>query len=906
MLAELERWLRIAGHRLASLWRRGADDAELDEELLEHVERLAEQYRARGMPDAEALRRARAAMGGVTRRREEMRDARGFRLVTDLIQDLRYAARSLRRTPSFTAVAVTTLGCGIAAAALVFSLVDAALFRPPPFSGADRLMVINFTQHPATGGAWQTRWSWSRLRLLMEEAQSFDAIASSSNVVVTLTGAEEPEPLAVEIVSSRYFDVLGATLIRGRGFGPSDDDGATAAPLVVLGYRYWQDRFGGRDDVIGRTVQLNGIGVEVAGVAAPDFAGLSGEARAWLPVGMAPRVSYADYLVTNQNFITAIGRLRAGVGPAAAVAELAILGERIHAQVPSEVDRPDDRFGATAIALNQARIDRDTERALLLLGAAAGVLLLIACANVASLLLGRAAMRRREIGVRLAIGAGRGRLVRQLLGESGVLALAAGAVGVGLAAVAMPVLRIPATMARGSNFYGAIGEFATPVLDWRVLLFGVLASAATVVLTGLLPALRATRSDLVADLALTPRGGIAGRRIGLREAMVALQLAMSIILLVGCGLLLASYARVRETPVGFDPGRILTFMIRPSEVQYPPAAAPALIDRVLEEIARVPGVESASVDGCAPLASQCASALLRIVGRDAAGTAPGVFRHYVGPDHFRTLGVPVEEGRSLLPTDRAGTAPVVVINRAAATRFWPGGSPIGQRVWFDGAASYGTPDASAEIVGVVADVAYRPVDQGPPPPSFFTPYSQFTYASRMVLVRTAGDPLGVLPAVGRAVRRADPSLALFDVRTMDDRARVAWSKRGFQAQALAAIAGVALLLAITGVYAVTTYFVASRRREIGMQIALGASRHQVARASLAVTVRLGLAGVAIGLIGAATVAQLMRAVLYQTPALDPLVFGAVVLVLLVALIAATIGPVRRALRVDPMEVLRCD
>ncbi len=906
MLAELERRLRVAGLRLRSIWRGKRYDGELDDELHEHIERLTEQYRERGIPSAEARRRARAAMGGVTRQREEMRDARGFRPLADLGRDLRYAFRSLRRTPGFTTVAIGTLSVGIAAAATIFSLVDAALFRPPPFSGADRLMILNVTQQPATGGLWRMRWSWPRLRLLMEEAKSFQAIASSSNVVVTLTGGDEPEPLDLEIVSSRYFDVMGAPLARGRGFSRTDDDPSSAAPIVVLGHRYWRDRLESRADLIGSTVQLNGIAVVVVGVAAPGFAGLSGQAHAWLPVGLAPLVSYADYLDTNQNFITAIGRLRPGVRYAEADAELAVLGRRIHERIPSEADSPDDRFAASAMSLNQARVDGDTARALLLLAGAAGVLLLIACANVASLLLGRAATRRREIGIRLAIGADRRRVVRQLLAESGVLAVAAGGLGLGLAAGAMSVLRIPATAASWSNSFGAIGEFATPALDWRVVLFGIIVSATTVFLVGLVPAYRATRTDVVTDLTLTPRTGFAGRRLGLREAMVALQLGMAIVLLVGCGLLLASYARVRDTPVGFDPARLLTFMIRPSEVQYPPEAAGALIDRVLEEVGRVPGVEAASVDGCAPLASQCASALLRIVGQENAANPPGVFRHYVGPDHFRTLGIPVEEGRALLPTDRAGTPPVVVINRAAADRFWPGRSPIGQRVWFDGAASYGRPELSAEVVGVVADVAYRPVDQGPPPPSFFTPYSQFTYAHRMVLVRAAGDPRALVPAIGQAVRRADPSLALFDVRTMDERARSAWSKRSFQTMVLGAVASIALLLSVAGVYAVTTYFVASRRREIGMHLALGASRAQVTRASLGQTIRLGVAGIGLGLIGAVIVAQLMRAWLYQTPVFDPLVFGAVVLVLLIALVVATLGPVRRALRVDPMEVLRCD
>lgn len=825
-----------------------------------------------------------------------------------ILPDLRYAIRSLGRVPVFTAAAVVSLALGIATSTTVFSLVDAAILRPPPFPEPDRLMLLNTTQRTAAEGELRLRWSWPRFQLLDRSAGSFEGIASSSNVVLTISGGDAPEPLPVEIVSRRYLSVMGASLALGHGFGVSEDLPGAASPLVILGYDLWQRRFQGAPDVVGRVVVLNGVGMTVAGVAAPGFAGVSGLARAWIPAAIAPRVNYRDYLTTNQNFITVIGRLRRDVTEDAARAELHLLGQRIHAEQPSEVDSPEDRFSATLMTLNQARVDVVTRRALLLLAGAVGVLLLIACANVASLLLGRAAARRREIATRLAIGASRARLVRQLLIESGVLAVASGAFGLVVAAWAMAAVRIPPTVARGRNFFGAVGEFATPAMDWRVLGFTVLVCGCTVLLFGLVPALRATRTDLVADLkAGAPRYAGSGR-LGLREIAVALQLALSLVLMVGCGLLLTSYTRLREVRLGFEPAHLLTFMLRPSEIAYPAAAAPALLDRVLAEVERVPGVESATVDGCAPLTMQCADASLHVVGRPWANRAdaPTVQRHYVGPAHFQTLGVPVVHGRGLTAGDRAGQPHVVVINEAAAEKFWPNENPIGKRVWFDGAPAFGSADSSAEIVGIVGNTAYQPLDENPIQPDFFTPYAQFTYATRMMLVRTRGEPLALVSEVAAAVRHADPALPLFDVQTMEGRARLSWSKHSFQTALLAIIAVIALSLAVTGVYAVTAFFVASRMREIAVRMALGATDAQIARASMAQAARLGLAGGVAGVLGALALGGVMRAMLYDTSPLDSGVFAAAVAVLILALLAASYIPVRRALRIAPGDVLRGD
>ncbi len=827
--------------------------------------------------------------------------------VTTILCDLRYAVRSLRRVPVFAIAAVASLTLGIATATTVFGLLDAALFRPPPFDEPDRLALLNITQYTPAEGLYRVRWSWPRFRLLERSARSFEAIASSSNAVLTLTSAGDPVPVPVEIVSSRYHSVMRAPITLGRAFSTAEDESGTATPTAILSDDLWRRRFGGDEHVLGRVIEMNGLALTVVGVAGPGFHGLSGLAEAWIPATMAPLATYSDYLTTNQNFITAVGRLRPGTSLEHARAELAVLGRTIQAEEPSEAETPNDRFGATAMSLNEARVDVVTRRALLLLAGAVATLLLIACANVASLLLGRAAGRRREIAIRLAIGAGRWRLVRQLLVESGVLATVSALLGTVLTVWALLVVRLPPTLARGRNFYGAVGEFATPALDWRVLGFVVLVSALSVLFFGLAPALQATRTDFVPDLRTGSAGSGAGATRS-REVVVGLQVALAVVLVVGCGLLLTSYARLRSQQLGFEPDRMLTFIIRPSEVRYPPPAAVALIDRVLEEIGRLPGVEAATVDGCAPLATQCANAALNLVGRpwDHETDAPSVLRHYVAPGHFAALGTPILRGRGIEAGDRAGRLHVVVINQTAATRFWPNEDPIGRKVWFTGAAPFASADSAAEIVGVVGDVAYQPLDEHPVQPDFFTSYAQFTYATRMILVRTRGEPLAQVPDIALAVQRAEPGLALFDVQTMAERASRSWSKQTGETLLFATIAGIALALAMTGVYAVTAYAVASRTREIGVRMALGAPAARIVRTSLAQTVRVGVMGGLVGLLGALGLSRVIRATLYDTSPLAGGAYAGAVLVLLLALMAASYLPVRRALRVNPIEVLRTE
>jgi predicted permease len=675
----------------------------------------------------------------------------------------------------------------------------------------------------------------------------------------------------------------------------------------VIGYDLWRGKFGGHDGLIGTGVKVNGVAMTIAGIAGRGFGGVSGLAQAWIPADVAPLVTYRDYLTTNQNFITVIGRLRRDVTLESARSELAVLGPRIHAEQPSEADTPQDEFSATVMTLNEARLDVVTRRALLLLAGAAAMLLLIACANVAGLLIGRATERRREIGIRLAIGSSRLRLVRQMLVEGCVLAAAGGVLAVFVLVWVLPFLRIPSTLARGRNFYGAVGEFATPALDWRLTAFTIALCACTVLLFALMPAIRSTAASIVTELKAGGAHTGAGRARA-RQLMVGGQVALAVVLLIGCGLLLSSYTRLRQTPLGFEPEGLLTFMIRPSEPKYGTTTAPALIDRVLAEIERVPGVQAATVDGCAPLSTQCANGSLQIVGRPLPSGAepPLVLRHYVSANYFKTLRVPILRGRGLEPRDRAGAPHVVVINEAAAQRFWRGEDPIGQRVWFEGAAGFGSPQASAEIVGIAGNVPHQPLNENAIQPDFFTSYAQFTYPNRMVLVRTNGEPLALVPPLAEAVRRADPELALFDVQMMEARARSSWSKHAFQTAFFAVIAFVALSLAAVGVYGVAAFLVISRTRELAIRMSLGASSRQVADAALGPTFRAALAGAAAGIVGALLLGRIMRATLYETSPVDPAALAGAVSLLIAAVVAASYLPLRRALRVNPVEVLRHD
>jgi predicted permease len=825
-------------------------------------------------------------------------------VIDAVVRDLRYGVRSLRRTPVVTAAAALSIALGIAATTAVFGVVDAALFRPPPLDHPESLVALYITRQPPNREVQRERWSWRRATLLRRQATSLENAATFTLSVLAITG-DEPEPLNVEIVSHEYFPTLRLHPMIGRELDASDDL-TEASPVVLLGYDLWQRRYAGERDIVGRTIGINGVQATVIGVMPHGFDGLSGRAQAWAPVSLPPRTSYGDYLTTNQNFISVIGRLRDDVTIDRARSELARVGRDIQREEPSTVFTPGTEFGATVVSLNEARIDPTTRWPMLLLLAAAGCLLLLACTNVAGLLLGRAAGRVREIGIRIATGATRGRVIRQLLAEAAILATAGGAIGVVIAIPLTLNAGLPQAMWRGRNFYGALSEFSSPRVDARMLVLSAAVCAVTTVLFGLVPALSATRLDLVSALRAGGGGSTSGGRTSLRRVVVGVETALAVVLLAGGALLAASWRRLTATDPGFDSSRLLTFLVRPSDVAYPPAKASFLWTRLLAAIEHVPGVEAASVDGCAPVGTGCASSTLYVMGRPEPrrDEAPGVLRHYVGPDHFRALSVPVLRGRIFDDRDRQGSPRVTVINRTAAERFWPNEDPIGKRVWFGGGSSYDRPDSSAEIIGIVGDVAYQPFDERPFQADFYTPYAQFTFATRTVLVRTRLDPSAIVPEVRRALQSVDQTLAMFEVRTEDEVMKASWARLTYQTKVLSGFAGVALLLAAMGIFAIVAHVIGARRREIGVRMALGATPAQVLATVGESGARPATVGLVAGLVATLLLERVFSSAIYGVRSFEAGVVASVGIALAIVIVASTYLAARRALTVDPAESLR--
>ncbi len=773
------------------------------------------------------------------------------------------------------------------------------------------MALLYLERNPNGEAPRRERWSFARFQRLREQQQSFIDVATWAPASFTASGETEAESVNGERVSGAYFSLLGAVAASGRVLADADDDAGRPLAVVVLGDGLWRRRFASDPNVVGRTVRLNGVPLTVVGVMPRGFSGLSGKAELWVPATMTPQLTYAEYLTTNQNFISAFGRLRPEVTLEAARRELAVLGAAINRALPSDPEHPEERVSATALTLNQARVDSTVRRSLFVLLSAVGLLHLLACANVTNLLLGRAAARRRDSAVRMALGSSGGQLFSHLFREAFVLALASGALGVALAAWASAVIAPPTNVWAPRNFYGNLAPFDTPGFGRLELLFGTTLGLVTSLLVAVPAALSAFRIDVSSGLRAGARGISDGafslRRPSPRGVIVGLEAALAMLLVVGAGLLIDSFQRMRGTSIGVDGANVLTFWVVPSEARIPPATAPAFVSRLLDALARVPGVQSATVDGGGPV-SGTANSTLHVAGRPTPppGQAPPVLRHYIGPDHFKTLGIPVRRGRVFTALDTAEAPRVTVISETAARRFWPNQDPIGQRVWFGGGSSFDSPERSAEIVGVVADVVYEPLDRRPNRASFYTPYPQFTYASRMVFVRTSGDPMSVVPGLRRALAGVDPELAMRDVQPLSEVVTGSWARHRFDAVLFGGFGVLALLLAASGIFAVLSYAVQTRTREFGVRIALGADSARVVRDVLKEGMGFPVVGLLIGLGAALGTTRLLQSTLYEVSPQEPRVFIGTALLLVITAAAACVIPAWRATRTDPMEALRAE
>lgn len=802
------------------------------------------------------------------------------------MNDLRYCFRTLCGSPAFTTVAVVLLALGIGANTAIFSVVNAVLLRPLPYQDPERLVMV-WENFRALGRPTNLV---SPANFLDWQAQNgvFEQMAAIQSLSLNLTGQGEPEELQAQMVSGNYFAVLGVQPALGRAFSLEEDQ--PAGPLVVvLSHRLWQRRFGADRGVIGRSVTLSGAPVTVIGVMGADslvLPALGQAPEAWQPIRLDPA---RDYRADAGRYLAAIARLRPGVSRPQAEADMDAIARRL-ARQHRDFNKG---WGATVVPLQQQYVGEARPALLVLLGAV-GLVLLIACANVANLLLARATLRRREMAVRAALGAGRWRLIRQLLLESVSLAALGGALGLLLGWW-------------GARLLVALAPKAIPLLDQvrldgPVLAFTMGISLLTGVIFGLAPSLAASPANLREELQEgSARAGAGGGSQLLRRALVVLEVALSVILLVGAGLLIRSFLRLQSVDPGFRAANLLTFRLLLPRRQYrEPRQWASFFREAVERIGALPGVQSAGAINFLPFSGMVSGAYFVVEGRPAPEPAdrPTAAVTVVTPGYFRTMAVPLLRGRVFTPRDTAESRGVLVINQTMAHLFFPAEDAVGKRL----AVQMGN-RVPGEIVGVVGDVKHHGFDS-PVRPMIFYPFTQLPYQYMVVVVRAASDPRGLAGPVVGAIRSMDPNQAVAQVRPMEEVLSDSVSRARFIMLLLAIFAAVALALAVVGIYGVVSYLVTQRTREIGIRMALGATPRDVLRMVVGHGAILAVAGVAIGLAGSWASTRLMSRLLFGVSAYDPAICGGTAALLTAVSVVAAWIPARRAARVDPMVALR--
>ena len=796
--------------------------------------------------------------------------------------DVRFALRTLAANPGLTAVALLTLALGIGANTAMFSVVDGVLLKPLPYPQPGELQVV-WSTNPSKG---YPRFTVSPPDFVdwKAEAESFEGLAAVDFNRVNLTGRGEPEVLAAGLVSADFWQVFGVPLPLGRGFLPSED-APGKGHVAVLSHSLWQRRFGADPGIVDQAITLDGVRYTVVGVAPPGF-DTPNDRDLWLPLALEP-----DPSQRGAHFLVVFGRLRDGVAPAQAAIEMAAITGRLEKQYPDT----NTGVGASVVPLQENTVE-DVRQALLVLLAAVAAVLLIACLNVANLLLARLTAREKEIAVRTALGAGRTRLVRQMLTESLVLALAGGALGTALA-----VWGTRALLAMNDDIprADAIG------IDGRVLAFTLAVSLGTGLLFGLFPALQGPGRDLHDALKEGGRGNSGGGRARLaRQGLVLAEVALALVLLVGAGLLLRSFANLQGIDPGFRSAGVLTLEVSPPEFKYEnEEQQSAFYGRLLERVSALPGVERAASAFPLPLDGSGFVLTYAIAGRPepAPGNEPVAAIRVVTPEFFRALDVPVLRGRAFGDGDRLGAEKVAVVIQSWARREFPGQDPIGQRLTFDDPA-----DADAEwmtVVGVVGDVRHRALSEDPMAEVYWSQL-QLPQRHATLVVEAAGDPAALTAAVRAAVREVDPDLPVYRVRTLDEVVAASLSSSRFNAVLFGLFAALALALAAVGVYGVVSYAVAQRTHEIGIRMALGAGHRSVVGMVLRQGMGTVLLGVAAGLVGAVFASRLLAGLVFGVSPRDPLTFALVPLALAAVALLANVVPAKRATQVDPMIALR--
>jgi putative ABC transport system permease protein len=886
----LIRWFNILSARLHAMLGREAVIHDIDEELRLHIEMETEANIERGMSPAEARRVALSNFGNLCSVRDRAYEVRGGGMIETLFQDLRYGARALAQHKGFTLVAVLTLALGIGANTAIFSVVNELLLRPLPFPDAERLVML---WEVSPEGRHQNTTSRANFKSWGDQSKSFDGMAAFSDQRLNLTGAGDPEEVSVQLATPELFQVLGVEPILGRVI--MEDDGRSGATEVaVLSYGLWQRRFGGDPRVVGKAITLNGTPYTVVGVMPAGFqwhirqrSGTGRPAEIWTVLDMPTEGGEA-----RGRFLSVVARLKHGVSFEQAGAEMKTIAARLEQDAPQY----NKGYGAEIIPLREQFVGNVRPALWILLGAV-GFVLLIACANVANLLLARAAAREKEIALRAALGARRLRIVRQLLTESVLLSVLGSLLGLACAwwAIRALVAISPRDLA---NIQG-VG------INLRVLAWTMAVSLVTGIVFGLAPALEASRFNLNDALKEGGRGagGQNSRSSRLRGTFVVAEVALALVLLASAGLLVKSFARLQKVDRGFNSDNVLTMVLRLPEGKY--KEDQQFVDffhQATERIRALPGVSSVGMVNFLPLYGGLGSATgFTVEGRPAPppGQEPTTNVRVADTGYFSAMGIPLMRGRTFTDTESKEARHVVLINQAMAQKHFPGEDPLGKRINVD---MFDNPRPT-EIVGIVGDVRYDSLTDEAEPTVYF-PHSELTYAFMTLVIRTNGDPAAMAPTVQRELRAIDSDQPVSDVRTMNQVMADMTARARFNALLLGLFAGLAMLLAAVGIFGVMNYSVTLRTREIGLRMALGAQQGQVLMLILKQGLLLTLIGIGVGLAGALALTRVMSSLLFGVEATDPATFTALVLLLAIVSLIACYIPARRATRVDPMIALR--
>ena len=882
-------WIRAIASRTRTRLSPRRVDQEFEHELQTHLDMLTDENIRRGMSPEEAGCAARLKLGGVTQLKETNRELRGFPILETFFQDTRYALRMLRKNPGFTAVAVLTLALGIGANTAIFSVVYAVLLKPLPYANPNQL-VTAFAANTQEGIP-ENGTSYTNFEEWRAQNHVFSGLATINFHQLTLTGRGEPSVVETCVVTPEHFSLLDVKPLQGRIFFPEDGKQG-APPVVIVSENLWRGTLGADPKILGSSIVLDKRPFTVVGIMPAGFRSplINSNQEVWIPLVQDPL--FGSWMARRGgHWLPVFGRLKPGVSVAQAQAEMDAISERLASEFPAE-----NKGWTVRLVPLQKEIVGDVRTALLVLLAAVGLVLLIACANIANLLLTRATSRSREIAVRTALGAGRARIIRQLLSETAVLGLLGGIIGIALAYAGVQVL--------GSLMPENLPRLNAIRVDNFVLVFALVLSAIASVAFGLVPAMFSANSNIQASLREGGgRSGESGNRRRARNFLAAMEIALAMVLLVAAGLLLRSFSKLTAVSPGFDAQHLVKAEISLPQFQYSkPQQWTAFSDELLARIQAQPGMKDSAVVIPLPIVNGYINIGFDIEGAPPASHADSRLANYasVSPEYFRVMGIPLLAGRFFNQQDILSGPRVSVISKTMAQRYFPNQDPIGKRL------NFGFPpnaDVDREIVGIVGDV--RDVSLGEAPgPMMYVPYAQAPFWGANLVVKSTLSADAVAAAIRQEVQKIDKDLPVTDVGKMPDLIDASVSQQRFRTFLLGLFAAMALILAATGIFGVISYSVSCRTNEIGIRVALGASRATILRMILRETLLLAFAGLVIGVPCALVASRLISFLLFGVSVHDPVTLAAVAFILAAVAILAGFVPARRAMQVDPVIALR--